>query len=143
MCNSSASYIVNSSGLKYVKVDVSPTCSLPLKTYSLQPSNGFLASGGSLYFKTVVVPSEAFTVLVAAASRPDAAKLGFPLSTGEVGRDPDTERDRLRGRPERGYEFLEGGEADRRLASMRSLRLSASLYRVRSWSRSPRSISRS
>lgn len=33
----------------------SPTCSGPLNTYSLQFLVGFLASGGSLYFKTTPV----------------------------------------------------------------------------------------
>lgn len=50
---------------------ISPTCSLPLKTYSLHPIIGFRASGGSLYFRTVLSPLTALTVFVSAARSPD------------------------------------------------------------------------
>lgn len=85
----------------------SPVCSLPLKTYSLQPNVGFRASGGSLYFRTVPVPSAAFTVFVAAASNPDGLKFGLALSTGLLERVGERER-RL-------------GEAERRDCLARSL----------------------
>src|ERR1700733_6063795 len=89
----------------------SPTCSLPLNTYNLQPKNGFLASGGSLYLRTVLVPSTAFTVLVAAARRPEGAKFGFDLSTAEADLEP--ERDRERDLTDRECEGREG-DAERR-----------------------------
>lgn len=115
-----------------------PTCSLPLNTYSLHPNTGFLASGGSLYFNTVFVPSGVFTVFVAAAKSPDGAKLGFALSTGEADLDPEPEgeggrpeRERLGGRPEWGREAREGGDAERRDAP--AWLLSRSLSRFRSW----------
>ena len=88
----------------------SPICSLPLKTYNLHPNVGFLASGGSLYFRTVLVPSAALTVLVAAASNPDGLKFGLALSTGLLERVGERER-RL-------------GEAERRDRLARSLLLS-------------------
>lgn len=78
----------------------SPTCSEPLKTYSRQPSTGLRASGGSLYFKTVLSPLTPFTVFVSAASRPDGAKFGLALLAGDADRDPD--RDEERGRSECG-----------------------------------------
>lgn len=53
-----------------------PTCSLPLNTYNLQLSVGFRASGGSLYFRTVDVPSACFTIFVAAARRPNEVDRG-------------------------------------------------------------------
>lgn len=83
---------------------LSPTCSLPLKTYNLHPSTGFRASGGSLYFKTVLFfPSTLCTVFVSAASNPDGAKLGLALSSGEG--DRDGEPDFIR--------RIEGGDAER------------------------------
>lgn len=72
----------------------SPTCSLPLKTYNLHPSIGFLASGGSLYLSIVLVPSAAFTVLVAAARSPEGAKFGFDLSTAGGDLEPECEGER-------------------------------------------------
>jgi hypothetical protein len=70
-----------------------PTCSSPLKTYSLHPTRGLRASGGSLYLSNVLVPSEFLTVFVAAASKPDGAKLGFTLSSGAGVGAGDSERD--------------------------------------------------
>ena len=66
-----------------------PTCSLPLNTYNLQPNISFLASGGPLYLRTVLVPLMAFTVFVAAARRPEGMKFGFDLSTAEADLDPE------------------------------------------------------
>lgn len=71
----------------------SPTCSVPLNTYNLQLSKGFRASGGSLYFKTVLDPSPPLTVLVAAANKPDGAKFGLPL-LGSAVSEGDFERGR-------------------------------------------------
>lgn len=88
-----------------------PSRSFPLNTYNLHPSVGFLASGGSLYLSTVLVPSDTLTVLVAAASRPEGLKLGLALFSG--GAEPEFEgerwagdRDRERGR--------DAGDAERR-----------------------------
>jgi len=87
--------------------EYSPTCSVSLNTYNLHPRMGFLASGGSLYLRTVLVPSTALTVLVSAAKRPDGAKLGFDLSaTGSI----EPERERVSW----GFEERERGEAERR-----------------------------
>lgn len=69
-----------------------PVCSVPLNTYNLQPSIGFLASGGSLYLRTVLFfPSTLFTVFVSAANNPEGLKLGLPLasSTGDLDLDLD------------------------------------------------------
>src|SRR6266404_1192835 len=74
-----------------------PTCSSPLNTYSRHPTRGLRASGGSLYLSSVLVPSAFFTVFVAAASKPDAAKFGFVLSSGG-GPAAEPERERERGR---------------------------------------------
>ena len=54
------------------KLPDSPSCSVPLKTYSLQFLSGFLASGGSLYFS-----STPLTVLVSFANKPEDPKFGF------------------------------------------------------------------
>lgn len=83
--------------------------SFPLNTYSLHPSVGFLASGGSLYLSTVLVPSDSLTVLVAAASRPEGLKLGLAIFSG--GAEPDFERERAGGGGERGRG---AGDAERR-----------------------------
>ena len=88
-----------------------PTCSLPLNTYNLHPRVGFLASGGSLYFNSTLVPFEVSTVLVAAAKRPEGVKLGLSLFTED--RDRGWERD--------------GGEAERRDGRADPLSLSLSL----------------
>lgn len=69
-----------------------PVCSFPLNTYNRHPTRGFLASGGSWYFNTVPVPSECFTVLVAAASSPELPKFGFALSSS-ASADFDRERE--------------------------------------------------
>lgn len=107
-----------------------PTCSFPLNTYNLHPSNGFLASGGSWYFKTTFLPSPVLTVLVAAANSPEFPKFGLPLSSSlslpsspSPRLDLDLERERDRLLLEVGdFDFeslgfredLGGGEADRR-----------------------------
>ena len=65
----------------WMKQRYRPTCSFPLNTYNLHPSNGFLASGGSWYFKTTFLPSSVLTVFVAAANSPELPKFGFPLSS--------------------------------------------------------------
>jgi hypothetical protein len=75
--------------LRYRNRQRSPTCSVPLKTYSRQPNTGLRASGGSLYFNTVLSPLACFTVLVSAARRPDGPKFGFALLTGDADRDLD------------------------------------------------------
>jgi hypothetical protein len=59
-----------------------PTSFESLKTYNLQAKTGFRASGGSLYFSTAVLPSDAFTVFVSAASKPEGLKVGFVLLPG-------------------------------------------------------------
>jgi len=61
-----------------------PTSFESLKTYNLQARTGFRASGGSLYFRTDVLPSDAFTVFVSAASKPEGLKFGFVLTFGEL-----------------------------------------------------------
>lgn len=70
-----------------------PTCSFPLNTYNLHPTDGFRASGGSWYLSTVLVPSPCLTVFVAAARRPEGLKFGFALSSVESsGFDAERER---------------------------------------------------
>lgn len=117
-----------------------PTCSFPLNTYNLHPSNGFLASGGSWYFNTTSLPSPVLTVLVAAANNPELPKFGFPLSSSlslspssslslslssptSIRLDLDLERERDRLLLDEGdldleslgfREDLDGGEADLR-----------------------------
>lgn len=108
-----------------------PTCSFPLNTYNLHPSNGFLASGGSWYFSTTSLPSPVLTVLVAAANNPELPKLGFALSSSlslsppsspSTRLDPDLERERDRLLLEGDLDLeslsfrddLDGGEADLR-----------------------------
>lgn len=117
----------------------SPTCSLSLKTYSLQPKTGFLASGGSLYLSTVFVPSAALTVFVAAAKSPEGAKLGLALSMAEGDLEPECDREG--GLVEWGRERREG-DAERRDGPVRSLSLALSRYRSLSLSLS-RVLSRS
>jgi len=78
------------------------TCSSPLKTYSLHPTRGLRASGGSLYLSKVLVPSAFLTVFVAAASNPDAAKLGLALSSGAAAADAKRDREEECGRERRG-----------------------------------------
>ena len=58
-----------------------PVCSCPLNTYSLHPKLGRLASGGSLYLRTVEVPSDRLTAFVSAARRPEGLKFGLDLSS--------------------------------------------------------------
>ena len=65
------------------------TCS----SHSLQPTRGLRASGGSLYLSKVLVPSAFLTVFVAAASNPDAAKLGLALSSGAAAADAKRDRE--------------------------------------------------
>ena len=107
-----------------------PTCSFPLNTYNLQPTDGLRASGGSWYLSTVLVPSPCLTVFVAAASKPEGLKLGFALSSAESS-GFDAER-------ERPWELRPRGDADRREGpgrASRSLSRSRSLYPLRSLSR--------
>lgn len=55
---------------------------------------GFRASGGSLYFNTVLDPSTAFTVFVSAARRPEGLKSGFDFSAiSSASREADCDRD--------------------------------------------------
>lgn len=107
-----------------------PTCSPPLKTYNLHPIRGLRASGGSLYLSRVLVPSAFLTVFVAAASKPDGAKLGLALSSGAAVADTERDRERDCGRERR-------GDAERRAEP--PLRSSPwSSRRLRSRSRSSR-----
>jgi hypothetical protein len=107
-----------------------PTCSLPLNTYNLQPRVGFLASGGSLYFRIVLVPSVNLTAFVSAANNPELAKFGLALSIG----GGDLDRELERGRAEGWMEDGRFGDEERREETASSL-----LRRllVRSWSSRP------